>query len=299
MSTATVKTSAGTAAGGWCPPGPSGRCRRRHCGHAAASRDRAGAGRSAARTAACRPDAVANRSATTHSVAGSTPNPQVPAAHLDVAVQLGLRRRARLPGDDAVAARVDGRRRHLKRPGHLRARRHAAARMRAGPAAVDAVGPALPRIVERERAAERDHLPDEVRTLAGELAAEDAAQAPADHRDGPARALRQAVERGGHAVERPCGGADVAPEGPAGDVVPEAAQDAAQRHGAGVGGHEAGQDEHPVRCSARRTGQQRSQRGELTEPPRTARRLGQQEAERRARDRAGRVGRSNHPPSHS
>jgi hypothetical protein len=83
------------------------------------------------------------------------------AADLDVLVQRRLRLDAGLPGHDAVPPGVHGRGRNADRPGDLLARGQSpAVGVQVTAAAVGTVGAALPRVGQRERAAQADHLAD-------------------------------------------------------------------------------------------------------------------------------------------
>src|SRR5215469_903203 len=171
---------------------------------------------------------------------------QVRTSHLDVLVQVGLRLNAGLPGDDAVAARVDGGRRHRDGLPDLLAGRHSRGRVQACPALVGAVGVTLPGVGQRERAAERDHLPDMPRVSPGKFPGVDPAEAPADNRDRAAGLAyqgrqydRQFVK---HLVCRP----EIAAQAPPANLVAEVTEEPAEDCRAAVGGKQAWQHQHSV-----------------------------------------------------
>ena len=70
----------------------------------------------------------------------------------------------------------------------------ARAHVPAGQSLVHTVDATVADVVETERAAERDDLPDELRPRSGQLAREDAAEAPADQADGPPPRRLQLLE---------------------------------------------------------------------------------------------------------
>ncbi len=93
---------------------------------------------------------------------------------------------------------------------------------------------------------------------AGEVAGEDAAQAPADQRDRAAVLVGEVVEQVARALHAGGGRADVAAQAPAVDVVAQLAQDRAQRAGGDVVGQQAGQHQDGVAVAAREAGHQRA-----------------------------------------
>src|SRR5579862_4537008 len=91
-------------------------------------------------------------------------------------------------------------------------------------APVGGAGPAVSRVDEPERAPERDDLADERGTGAGELASEDAAQAPAHQADRSPRGPVQLFKPCSHPGEDGRRGPQVATQPPAVHVMPERAE---------------------------------------------------------------------------
>ena len=107
---------------------------------------------------------------------------------------------AGLPGDDAVAAAVDGRGRHLGRGQEARLEVLVQHRQRAVDPAVEQADVGLRRLAG-DRRADRDDLPDGQRDALGDLARVDAAQAPAHQRDRLRLVGDQRLDVGGEGVE--------------------------------------------------------------------------------------------------
>jgi hypothetical protein len=195
-----------------------------------------------------------------------------------------LRLDAGLPGHDAVQPGVNGRGRDLDGPGDLLARgQPLAVRVQVVVAEVDTLGPALPGVGQRERAAQGDYLPDLLRALAGQLPGVDPAQAPAHHRDRPAGALRECLQGARQPVQDGVGRAHVAPEIPAAHVIAQQAQELPEQERAAVRGQQARHDQHPVTVPVRRGRQPWGSQGQGGQASQSPGRLGQVEPSRRSR----------------
>ena len=118
--------------------------------------------------------------------------------------------------------------------------------MQVGVAVEGTAGPGLAFVGEVNRAAKRDDLAHRSRSVAGEGAGVDAAEAPADHTDRRVVSrlqVEQAVLQSGD--RRSCR-AEVASEPPAVHPVAQVAQDAPQRPGGTVVGQQARQHQNRV-----------------------------------------------------
>jgi hypothetical protein len=211
------------------------------------------------------------------------------AANLDVVMLRRFRLDAGLPGHDAVQPGVNGRRRDGgDGPGDLIARgQPLAVRVQVIAAKVDTLGAALPRVGQRERAAQGDHLANLLRALAGQLPGVDPAQAPAHHRDRPAGALRERRQGPGQPVQDGVGRAYVAPEVPAADVIAQQAQELPEQGRAPVRGQQPRHDKNPVTVAARRGRKPRRSQGQSRQASQSSGGLGQVEADRWSGHRAG------------
>jgi hypothetical protein len=191
---------------------------------------------------------------------------------------------AGLPGHDAVQPGVDGGGRNGDGPGDLLARgQPLAVRVQVIVAKVDTLGVALPRVGQRERAAQRDDLADLLRTLAGQLPGIDPAQAPAHHRDRPAGALGQRRQGPRQPIQDGVGRANVAPEVPAAHVIAQPAQELPEQGRAPVRGQQPRHDQHPVTVAARRGRKPRRSQGQSRQASQPSGGLGQVEPGRRSR----------------
>jgi hypothetical protein len=192
------------------------------------------------------------------------------AADLDVLVQCRRRLDAGLPGHDAVPPGVDSRGRNVDRPGDLVARGHPpAVGVQVTAAAVGTFHAALPRVGQRERAAQGDHPADLPGVLARQFPGVDPAQAPAHHRHRPAGALRDGRQGLREPVQHGVGRAQVAPELPAAHVIAQQAQEPPEQGRAHVRGQQPRYDQHAVPVAARRGREPRrgqGQGGEASEP---------------------------------
>jgi len=175
------------------------------------------------------------------------------AADLDVLVLSRFRLNAGLPGHDAVPPGVHGRGRNADRPGGLVAgRQPPVVRVQVAAAAVGAIGAALPRVGQGERAAQGDHLADQPGVLARQFPGVDPAQAPAHHRHRPAGAFREGRQGLRKPVQHGVGRAHIAPEFPAAHVMAQPAQEPPEQGGAHVGGQQPRDDQHAAPVAARR-----------------------------------------------
>jgi hypothetical protein len=197
---------------------------------------------------------------------------------------------AGLPGHDAVQPGVNGRGRNGDGPGDLFARgQPLAVRVQVIVAKVDALGAALPRVGQRERAAQRDHLADLLRALPGQLPGIDPAQAPAHHGDRPAGALRERVQDPRQPIQDGVGRADVAPEIPAAHLIAQPPQELPEQGRAPVRGQQSGHDQHPMTVAARRGREPRRSQGQSGQASQPSGGLGQVEPSRRSRHLDGRI----------
>jgi hypothetical protein len=204
-----------------------------------------------------------------------------------------LRLDAGLPGHDAVQPGVNGRGRDLDGPGDLLARgQPLAVRVQVVVAEVDTLGPALPGVGQRERAAQGDYLPDLLRALAGQLPGIDPAQAPAHHRDRPAGALGERGQGPRQPVQDGVGRAHVAPEVPAAHVIVQPAQELPEQGRAPVRGQQPRHDQHPVTVAARRGRQPWGSQGQSRQASQSSSGLSQVEPSRRSCHLGGGICRS-------
>jgi hypothetical protein len=204
-----------------------------------------------------------------------------------------LRLDAGLPGHDAVQPGVNGRGRDGDGPGDLLTTgQPLAVRVQVIVAKVDALGPALPGVGQRERAAQGDHLADLLRALAGQFPGVDPAQAPPHHRDRPAGAVRECLQGPRQPVQDGVGRADVAPEVPATHVIAQPAQELPEQERAAVRGQQPRHDQHPVAVAARSGGQPRRSKGQSGQASQPSGRFAQVEPSRRSRHLGGGICRS-------
>src|SRR5208282_1525817 len=141
------------------------------------------------------------------------------AADLHVLVQRGLWLYTGLPGYDAVQAGVHRGRGQADGPGSLLAAGQPGfGRVQVAQMPVGNMSMAIARMLEGERTAEGDDLPDQRRMLAGHFPGEDAAQAPAHERDRPPGPGDLIGERSRQLVEHRLGRPVVAAEVPAAHV---------------------------------------------------------------------------------
>jgi hypothetical protein len=174
----------------------------------------------------------------------------VRAADLDALAALAFDFAAALPGDDAVAFRIDCRHRHVGRRVELRRRAHG----------IDAV-PAREELVDRlqrgrgrEADGTRQHeqLPNLLGMPLREFARYHVAEAVADQRDLAAMAAMDRAEELLDSVERRCGRAEIGPETPALHLVAAARKEAPQRRRVPVAAQKRRHDDHRMAVAARR-----------------------------------------------
>jgi hypothetical protein len=200
---------------------------------------------------------------------------------------VGLGLDAGLPGHDAVQPGVNGRGRDRNRPGDLLTRgQPLTVGVQVIVAQVDALGAALPGVGQRERAAQRDDLPDLLGELAGEFPGVDPAQAPAHHRDRPAGELRERRQGPRQPVQDGVGRAYVAPEVPAAHLIADQVQELPEQRRATVRRQQPRHDQHPVAVATRRGREPRRSQRQSGQAGQPTGGLGQVQLDRRSRHRA-------------
>ena len=214
------------------------------------------------------PIGCARRSATAYSTSRIGAHADVARRHLDVLDQRAGIVQAAAPRDDAVAARVDRRRRHRRRLPDL-GHQLGVADLASAQQLVDAPGVGRLRMAG-ERRAERDDAARLARVELGELARVDAAEAPADQADRLALLVGERADVVAATLDHAGARAEVEPLPPGLGDVAEARQVAAQRHGREVARGHPGKHHHRMTVAARQARQPR-QRREAARRTRSAR----------------------------